>query len=304
MCIIAIKPAGVKLPKNDTLETMWMNNDDGAGYMYPAAGKVEIRKGYMTYKSFDKALKALKKEIDTTATPIIFHFRIGTSGGNTAENTHPFPVTSNIAAMQKTRSHVPLAMVHNGMIDIKPRKKTISDTMEYVASVVAPLYQLAPNFYLEKAGQELLYNTAKSKLAFMDSNGRIETVGKFHTGSDGLIYSNYSYLPYYGYRYWDAWDDYGYSYIYSGNKAKKSTKKKDAPDMLKLMFIEEEDGYIITPSGDLIEPYDYMIDECGRLYYFDYETETAYPVDGTATTHNGGNIKYDEDRAAFIPVMI
>ena len=304
MCIIAIKPAGVRLPKDDTFETMWINNDDGAGYMYPNGGKVEIRKGYMTYKSFNEALKALKKDIDTTATPIIFHFRIGTSGGNTAANTHPFPVASNISALQKTRSHVPLAMVHNGMIDIKPRKKTISDTMEYVASVVAPLYQLAPNFYREKAGQELLYNTAKSKLAFMDGAGNIETIGKFHTGDDGLIYSNYSYEPYYGYQYWDTWDDYGYRYIYSGSRAKKGTKKKETPDMLKLMFIEEEDGYIITPGGDLIEPYDYMIDEHGGLYYFDYETETAYPVDGTATTHNGGNVRYDGERAEFIPVII
>jgi hypothetical protein len=303
MCIIAIKPAGVKLPKDDTLDTMWLNNDDGAGYMYPAAGKVEIRKGYMTFKSFNKSLKALGKEVDTTATPIVFHFRIGTSGGNTAANTHPFPVTSNITALQKTRSHAPLAVAHNGIIDIKPRKKTISDTMEYVASVVAPLYRLAPDFYREKAGQELLYNTAKSKLAFMDGDGRIETIGKFHTGDDGLIYSNYSYEPYYGYQYWDTWDDYGYRYIYSGGKVKKETKT-DTKNLIKLMFLEEEDGYIITPGGDLIEPYDYMIDKAGDLYYFDYETETAYPVDGVTATHSGGGIQYDESRAAFIPVTI
>ena len=129
-----------------------------------------------------------------------------------------------------------------------------------------------------------------------------ETVGKFIPARTAvtLVFAE----PYYNYQYWDTWDDYGYRYIYSGGKVKKETKKKDLPDMLKLMFLEEEDGYIITPGGDLIEPYDYMIDEAGDLYYFDYETETAYPVDGTATTHNGGNVRYDGERAEFIPVMI
>ena len=33
MCIIAAKPAGVAMPDNDTLRTMWNVNSDGAGFM-------------------------------------------------------------------------------------------------------------------------------------------------------------------------------------------------------------------------------------------------------------------------------
>ena len=104
MCIIAIKPAGVKLPKGDTLETMWINNDDGAGLMYPRDGKVEIYKGYMTYKSFSKALKALKREIDTRQRQ---SYSISVLAQGAIRRRCPsFSVSSNIAT-QKTRSHVP-----------------------------------------------------------------------------------------------------------------------------------------------------------------------------------------------------
>ena len=34
MCIIAAKPAGVKLPERDVFRTMWDGNSDGAGFMY------------------------------------------------------------------------------------------------------------------------------------------------------------------------------------------------------------------------------------------------------------------------------
>ena len=44
MCIIAIKPAGVKLPADTTLENCWYNNPDGAGFMYAAGGTVHIQR--------------------------------------------------------------------------------------------------------------------------------------------------------------------------------------------------------------------------------------------------------------------
>lgn len=33
MCIIAAKPAGVEMPSDEILRTMWNNNNDGAGFM-------------------------------------------------------------------------------------------------------------------------------------------------------------------------------------------------------------------------------------------------------------------------------
>lgn len=31
MCVIAAKPAGVKMPTREQMEVMWFNNPDGAG---------------------------------------------------------------------------------------------------------------------------------------------------------------------------------------------------------------------------------------------------------------------------------
>ena len=176
MCVIAVKPANVAMIDNKTIENMWYNNDDGAGFMYPT--HVKIKKGYMTLR-LKKALKALEKEIDTVKTPIVLHFRIGTSGGNIAANTHPFPVSENLAALQKTHLTAPLAVAHNGVIDIKPRKKDISDTMEYIISQLAPLYQLKEDFYRQEAGKKLIYNAIQSKDGLYGRAGRNRLAGNF-----------------------------------------------------------------------------------------------------------------------------
>lgn len=83
MCIIASSAIGVNLPTNETIETMWFKNPDGAGFMFNKDGKVIIRKGFMTLPDFMTAIEELKKEIDVVNTSVIMHFRIGTHGGNT-----------------------------------------------------------------------------------------------------------------------------------------------------------------------------------------------------------------------------
>jgi predicted glutamine amidotransferase len=292
MCVIAVKPANVAMIDNQTIENCWCNNDDGAGFMYPGHGGVKIRKGYMTLKSFKKALKALSKEIDTTATPIVLHFRIGTSGGNIAANTHPFPVSENLAALQKTQLTAPLAVAHNGVIDIRPRKKDISDTMEYILSQLAPLYQLKKDFYRHEAGKQIVYNAIQSKMAFMDAAGRISLIGKFE--KDGEYYfSNSSYQTYYrSYSYWDKWDDYTY----------KNWNKKGISCRM-LQWLDDRDGYIITGAGEMVEAYDYLISSTGELYIYDGDYDAAVSVDGTAYTHAGTPLKWDIEKAELIEVL-
>lgn len=277
---------------NEIIENMWYNNDDGAGFMYPAHGGVKIRKGFMTLKSLKKALKALEKEIDTTATPIVLHFRIGTSGGNIAANTHPFPVSESLAALQKTQLTAPLAVAHNGVIDIRPRKKDISDTMEYILSQLAPLYQLKKDFYRREAGKQLIYNAIQSKMAFMDAAGRISLIGKFE--KDGEYYfSNSSYQTYYrSYSYWDTWDDYTYK-----NWSKKGYKTR------MLQWLDDRDGYIVTDSGEIVEAFDYLINSSGELYIYDYALDAAVPVGGQAYTHAGTPLRFDYEKAEMMEIF-
>ena len=68
MCIIAIKQAGIKMPATTTIENMWHNNKDGAGFMYTKDGNVHIEKGLITLKDFKAALKRLEKTIDVVNT--------------------------------------------------------------------------------------------------------------------------------------------------------------------------------------------------------------------------------------------
>ena len=292
MCIIAVKPANVAMIDDQIIENMWYNNDDGAGFMYPAHGGVKIRKGFMTLTALKKALKTLNKEIDTVKTPIVLHFRIGTSGGNIAANTHPFPVSENLAALQKTQLTTPLAVAHNGIIDIRPRKKDISDTMEYILSQLAPLYQLKKDFYRHEAGRQLIYNAIKSKMAFMDAAGRISLIGKFE--KDGEYYfSNSSYQTYYrSYSYWDKWDDYSFT---------KWSKKGYTIRMLQ--WLDDRDGYIITDDGEIVEAYDYLLSSTDELYIYNYELDAAVPVGGRAYTHAGTPLKWNAEKAEMMEVF-
>jgi len=289
MCIIAIKQAGINMPAIATIENCWYNNPDGAGFMYAAKGTVHIEKGFMSLKAFKTALKQLEKSIDTTNTPIILHCRITTHGGTSAGNCHPFPVTEKLPLLQMTKCKTPLAVTHNGMIDIKPSKKDISDTMEYILTQLAPLYQLKKDFYRQPAGKKLIYNAIKSKMVFLDGNGRIETVGDFITDKDGMLYSNTSYKARTVYYDWDIWEDYSLQW-YESEHGKY------------LSWLTEEDGYILS-NGNLISADYYLTDREGNLYLYDIETDTAMPIDGTLYNHAGMPINgFREDFAEYVRI--
>ena len=290
MCIIAIKPAGVKMPAVKTIENMWYNNSDGAGLMYATGGNVHIEKGFMTLKKFKAALKRLEKNLDVTNTPIVLHFRITTHGGTSPGNTHPFPVVEKLPLLQMTKFKTQLAIAHNGVIDIKPSKKDISDTMEYIINQLAPLYQLKKDFYKQSAGKKLIYNAIKSKMVFLDGSGRIETVGDFITGDDGLLYSNSSYKARTIYHKWDLWDDYSLQW-YGSEHGEYMT------------WLTEEDGYILADGTILSADY-HLVDKQGNLYQYDIEADAAIPIDGTLYNHAGKPITgFDEDSAEYIEVQ-
>ena len=289
MCIIAIKPAGITMPATTTIENMWYNNRDGAGFMYAANGTVHIEKGFMSLKAFKAALNRLEKTIDIVNTPIILHFRITTHGGTSPGNTHPFPVTEKLPLLQMTKARTSLAVAHNGIIDIKPSKKDVSDTMEYILTQLAPLYQLKKDFYRQPAGKKLVYNAIKSKMVFLDSAGRIETVGDFITGEDGILYSNASYKARTVYYNWDIWEDYSLQW-YESEHGKY------------LSWLTEEDGYILS-NGNLISADYYLTDKEGNLYQYDIETDTAIPIDGTLYNHAGMPINgFQEDFAEYVEI--
>lgn len=258
MCIIVAKDKITPLPKEEYLKNCFDNNPDGAGFMYvdDSTRSVVIDKGYMTYKSFKKHYKRLcRKYNNFDNKSLIMHFRIGTAGANSRENTHPYPITYDKNILHKTYFKTSLGMAHNGIIhDYNPDKddKTTNDTQNFIMKYLYPLYKHYPKFYKNKYIMDGLEDITGSKLAFIDKSDTIYLVGKFETDESGVKYSNTNYLPYTykyanlsGYHYYP--DYYGYyDDYYKHNEYYEDTKSdKDFINDLKDINKPEYDSEII-----------------------------------------------------------
>ena len=213
MCIIVAKEKKVGLPTIKQLQNCFDYNNDGAGFMYVKNGRVVIDKGYMTWKKFYKRYQKLCKKFNNfEGQALIMHFRIGTSSGNTPENTHPYPISNNVKDLHRTYTTTSLGMVHNGIISEYTPEDNLSktnDTQEFILKYVSTLYSKYPTFYKDKYIMSGMEKITKSKLAFLDTSGRIYYVGDFIT-DNGVKFSNgtyedWFYTPkYYDSKYFDS----------------------------------------------------------------------------------------------------
>jgi len=119
MCIAIAKQAGVAITE-EILETCFNANPDGAGFAIEKNGKLQVHKGYFSFKDFMDAYEPheLKKAL--------IHFRIKTHGKIDEENCHPFYVTDN------------LAFIHNGIISNARTDTHKSDTRTFKEDVLQP----------------------------------------------------------------------------------------------------------------------------------------------------------------------
>lgn len=212
MCIIVVVPAGIDMPSDDTLKECFRRNPDGAGFMWSDGKEVHIRKGFMTWEDFEKALG---DEFDAghifTDSTVVMHFRITTSGRTQPKCCHPFPISDKKEDLQATSFDSRFGIAHNGVIRWCHTEDGWSDTMDYVAGVVAPLAHMHPSFMYSSDAKELLKKTCGSKLAIINHAGEYMLVGEFNE-ENGVYYSNTSYIPF-KYNYssyesvWGKWDD-------------------------------------------------------------------------------------------------
>ncbi len=183
MCIIVVKPAG-KTVATPILENCFANNGDGAGYMFPCEGKILIRKGFFTFPEF---LASWEKTRNTLGdgVPVVFHFRISTSGTLDKTNTHPHRIARD------------LAFVHNGILFSVDKKSRVSDTIIYRDRYLAGL---VGGDLKNKGIFRLIANHIErnNKFVFMNGAGKYvicnESAGVW---DNGLWYSNttYEYRP-------------------------------------------------------------------------------------------------------------
>ncbi len=280
MCVIVIKKAGIKIP--DTLKMCWDNNPDGAGFMYADGKKVYIQKGFMKWKHFNNAIKNLK--INTTKIPMVFHFRITTHGGTSQGNTHPFPISVDIKDLKKLKNRVDVGVCHNGIIS-GYGKKTISDTMDYIQRQLVPIQKLQKNFYNNPLIMDIIDKAIDSKMVFMDYKGNIKTIGQFIEDKN-IKYSNDSFK---GLKY--VWLDSYYKDFNYLNPQYKS-------------FNWLVSGYVLLPNGELVEPWDYLIDFDNKVYQYQYELDACQLIDGArAYTDDGGNVKFKYKDIEYLDVL-
>ena len=225
MCIIVVKPKHKKLQDKALLERCFKSNKDGAGYMFVNKENdvVEIKKGFMNFDGFYKAVCEDYKKYKLKDQTLVMHFRIGTSGTNSKENTHPYCISSDYRDLHKTKVRTSLGMVHNGVINqYTPidNKHNTNDTQEFIMKYIAPLYHNYKDFYRNNYILEGLGDITNSRLVFLNGNEELFYVGDFEE-EKGVKYSNgtyksYSYFQYgnwWKYDYPRVWDTESKSYL-------------------------------------------------------------------------------------------
>lgn len=131
MCIAILTQPGKSLT-NTQLWRGWSGNKDGGGFAYVADGKVVISKGFLKYNDFQAAYEEAVEKYGKES-PFLVHMRIGTSGGNTENNTHPFAF--------KPTSGPAGALIHNGIMFTPagewrgPKDDRKSDTRVFAAAL-------------------------------------------------------------------------------------------------------------------------------------------------------------------------
>jgi len=302
MCIIAAKPAGVGMPDINTIRNMWNRNNDGAGLMYTDGGRVRITKGYMTLASFEAALEELAKTHDLTATPLVMHFRIRTHGGTNPECTHPFPITDSVGALKKLQLRTDIGVAHNGIIHSVTPRTGISDTMEYIATQLAPLKRAMPNFLGNKHARLMIQNAIESRMVFLTQSGELHTIGDF-IEDKGVLYSNSSYKP------WtlraSAWSSYFPYALEDGGDVVSDYEdyEDDAYDCQPLMWLDENRHYLMA-DGTVLSADWYLLDADGGVWMYDFEVDGAVKVPGmTAYSMEGTPARYEPDEAEYLPLV-
>lgn len=178
MCVIALKKRKIKIDLA-TIELMFDQNPDGAGFALIEDSKTTISKGYFTVDDLWKDIQHLQDK------RLVLHFRIATSGGINVPMCHPFIVTDDfkLATSMYEETEKPV-LFHNGMISHFGNTK-MSDTCEFASTVLPHL----PTVEAQLAVLKL----ANTKFIYIRDN-QVYKIGTFYKYK-GLSVSNDHFLP-------------------------------------------------------------------------------------------------------------
>lgn len=212
MCIIISKDKNCdRLPTIEELTNSFEYNRDGAGFMYVNNNKVIIEKGFMYLQDFLTRFEELcKKYNNFRKKALVIHCRIGTSSGNTPENTHPYAITTKEKSLHKLYDECNLGIVHNGIITAYApanRNSKTNDTQNFILQYLAPIHKHYKTFYKMEKFRDGIKSITNSKFVFLDTKERTYYVGDF-INDNGVKFSNSTYKSFIKYYNYNKFDDY------------------------------------------------------------------------------------------------
>lgn len=171
MCIIIVRPEGVKMPPMAIIARCAALNPHGFGF----ATKDRIYKT-LSFEDFKREIKTIRK--DETA---ILHFRYATHGSIKASNCHPF---------RDDKTGVSFA--HNGILNITPIGDMTDSETAFRTRIVPTIeeYGFDSDEFI-KANHDII---GGSRFAYIDKDGDYRLYGAF-THYKGCWYSNRNFMP-------------------------------------------------------------------------------------------------------------
>ena len=277
MCVICVKNKNVKFPEEKALRNCWDNNPDMGGFMYAYNNEVYIKKGYMTYEDFSRALNEARK-VTGDDVPYVLHFRISTQGYD-KDCCQPFPLSEKMKNLRKCKSKASIGVAHNGILSMtSDGAKNYSDTMKFITDYLVDIIR-GLDYHKDKRTLRLIERLIDgSRFAILGRDGVCTMLGKgwMEDKPTGLWYSNNSYArePYswrtapkvmnsalyddedYWDEYWGSWGARNAWSSYSEGTA-KSTEKSELGKIDDVLD-EIEDG---------MPPYDFKYGSCPHSLY-------------------------------------
>jgi hypothetical protein len=205
MCIIAVFKRG-KRPDKETIQRMMTANRDGVGIAWNTGKHLYYKKGLQTVAEVEKLIEKMRRVGGVK--DIIFHARIGTSGGISAEKCHPYPLSADPDTLDRTTYSGGAPVVfHNGVFSIDI-EDGLNDSQTFVKNMLYPLYKSDPQG-LRRGRYDYLIEMAVSgsRLVIMYPDG-FRAFGNGWAEEDEAWYSNTGYKPATSYAYGSRWYDY------------------------------------------------------------------------------------------------
>ena len=194
MCVICVKNKNVKFPEEKALRNCWDNNPDMGGFMYAYNNEVYIKKGYMTYEDFSRALNESRK-VTGDDVPYVLHFRISTQGYD-ADCCQPFPLSEKMKNLRRRKSKASIGVAHNGILSLtSDGAKDYSDTMKFITDYLVNIIR-GLDYHKDKRTVKLIEKLIEgSRFAILGREGFCSRLGKgwIEDKATGLWYSNNSY---------------------------------------------------------------------------------------------------------------